>query len=66
MNVVSPIAAVAAVGMMLDYLGEKKAAEAIETTIASLLVTKRIPSLDASSGLKTSDIGDLIASTLAR
>jgi 3-isopropylmalate dehydrogenase len=66
MNVVSPIAAIAAVGMMLDYLGEKKAADAIEATIAALLVSKRIPSLDASSGLKTSEIGDLVVATLAR
>ena len=65
-NVVSPIAAIAAVGMLLDYLGETKAAGAIETTIASLLASKRIPSLDASSGLKTRDIGDLVVATLAR
>ncbi|HLN46909.1 MAG TPA: 3-isopropylmalate dehydrogenase [Magnetospirillaceae bacterium] len=63
-NAVSPIAAIAAVGMMLDYLGETRAAEAIESTIRSLLSTKRIPSLDASSGLKTSEIGDMVASVL--
>jgi 3-isopropylmalate dehydrogenase len=64
-NAVSPVAAIAAVGMMLDYVGETRAASAIEATIASLLSSKRIPSLDASSGLKTSEIGDLIASSLA-
>lgn len=64
-NAVSPVAAIAAVGMMLDYLGEARAASAVESTIASLLSTKRIPSLDASSGLKTTEIGDLIASNLA-
>jgi 3-isopropylmalate dehydrogenase len=64
-NVVSPIAAIAAVGMMLDYLGEKRAADAVEATIAQLLVSKRIPSLDASSGLRTSEIGDMVVSALA-
>jgi 3-isopropylmalate dehydrogenase len=64
-NVVSPIAAIAAVGMMLDYLGEKRAADAIEATIAELLVSKRIPSLDASSGLRTTEIGDMVVSALA-
>jgi 3-isopropylmalate dehydrogenase len=64
-NVVSPIAAIGAVGMMLDYLGETRAAAAIERTIASLLSSKRIPSLDASSGLKTNEIGDLVTSQLA-
>ncbi|HXW75934.1 MAG TPA: 3-isopropylmalate dehydrogenase [Candidatus Eremiobacteraceae bacterium] len=63
-NSVSPIAAIGAVGMMLDYLGEARAASAIESTIASLLRSRRIPSLDASSGLKTSEIGDLVAQSL--
>ena len=63
-NVVSPIAAIGAVGMMLDYLGETAAAASIESTIGELLSTRRIPSLDASSGLKTSDIGDMIAASL--
>lgn len=63
-NAVSPVAAIAAVAMMLDFLGEPAAAAAIESTIASLLSSKRIPSLDASSGLKTSEIGDLVAASL--
>jgi 3-isopropylmalate dehydrogenase len=65
-NVVSPIAAIGAVGMMLDYLGEQRAAEAIEATIRDLLSSKRIPSLDASSGLKTSEIGDMVANELEK
>jgi 3-isopropylmalate dehydrogenase len=63
-NAVSPIAAIAAVAMMLDYLGESRAAAAIDATIGELLATKRIPSLDASSGLKTSEIGDMVAASL--
>jgi len=63
-NVVSPLAAIGAVGMMLDYLGESEAANAIESTIAALLSSKRVPSLDAGSGLRTSEIGDLVASEL--
>jgi len=63
-NAVSPIAAIGAVGMMLDFLGEQRAAAAIDRTIGELLSSRRIPSLDASSGLKTSEIGDLVASEL--
>ena len=63
-NVVSPVAAIGAVAMMLDYLGETAAGAAIESTIASLLSSRRIPSLDASSGLSTSDVGDMIAGAL--
>jgi len=65
-NAVSPLAAIGAVGMMLDYLGERRAADAIEATVAELLSSKRIPSLDASSGLKTSEIGDMVARELER
>ena len=65
MNVVSPVAAIGAVAMMLDYLGQSAAAAAIESTIAALLSSKRIPSLDASSGLKTSEIGDMVVRELS-
>lgn len=63
-NVVSPVAAIGAVGMMLDYIGETQAAAAIEATTASLLSSRRIPSLDATSGLSTSQVGDMFVSDL--
>lgn len=63
-NAVSPIAAIAAVGMMLEYLGETEAATAVEATISHLLSSKRVPSLDASSGMKTSEIGNLVRDEL--
>jgi 3-isopropylmalate dehydrogenase len=65
-NAVSPVAAIAAVGMMLDYLGEKQAAGAIETSIAQLLSSKRIASLDASSGMGTRETGDMVRDELAQ
>lgn len=64
-NAVSPIAAISAGGMMLDYIGEKRAAVAIESAIERLLSSKRIPSLDAKSGLKTAQIGDMVAAELS-
>src|SRR5947209_9974975 len=57
----SPVGAVAALGMMLDYLGEPQAAGLVEQAIRDLLVTRQIPTLDARSGLSTQQIGDLIA-----
>jgi 3-isopropylmalate dehydrogenase len=65
-NVASPVGAINAVGMMLDYLGETEAAQQVETTIESLLVSQRIPSLDARSGLKTDQVGDMVAKELDR
>ena len=63
-NVANPLGAIAAAGMMLDFLGEKRAADRLETAVASLLVSRRIPSVDARSGLSTSQIGDMVARAL--
>jgi 3-isopropylmalate dehydrogenase len=65
-NVANPIATVMAVQMMLDYLGEKRAAQRIEETVAGLLSSKRIPSLGSDSGLSTSAVGDLVLEALER
>jgi 3-isopropylmalate dehydrogenase len=65
-NVANPLGAIAAAGMMLDFLGEKRAAQRIENAIASLLVSRRIPSVDAKSGLSTSQIGDMLAREVAQ
>jgi 3-isopropylmalate dehydrogenase len=65
-NVASPVATVMAVQMMLDYLGERRAAERIEGAVAGLLRSKRIPSLGSDSGLSTSAVGDLVLEELER
>jgi len=52
-NVASPVGAIAAAAMMMDYLGEKSAAKKIEDAIARLLLTKKIPSLSADSDRKS-------------
>ncbi len=63
-NVANPLATIAAVQMMLDFLGETEAAQGIERTIEHLLRSKRIPGLSASSGLMTDEIGDLVLGAL--
>jgi 3-isopropylmalate dehydrogenase len=65
-NVANPLATVMAVQMMLDYLGEARAARRIEEAVTGLLQSRRIPSLGSDSGLKTSEIGDLVLEVLAR
>jgi 3-isopropylmalate dehydrogenase len=60
----SPIGAILALSMMLDYLGESEAGTMIEGAVKDLLVSRRIPSLDARSGLGTSDVGDLVVTTM--
>lgn len=65
-NVASPVGAIAAAAMMMDYLGEKNAAKKIEDAIARLLLTKKIPSLSADSGLSTSQVGDMVAEEVSK
>lgn len=63
-NVACPIAAIMATQMMLDFLGEKKAAVNIEDTVTLLLKSGRIKSLDAKSGIPTSEMGDMVMKEL--
>jgi len=65
-NVANPLATVMAVSMMLDYLGEARAAARIEETVANLLRSKQIPSVGSDSGLSTTEIGDLVIQNLER
>lgn len=64
-NVINPIAAISAAGMMLDTLGETKAAGAIDAAVTSALNSGKIKSLAAGKmGLGTSQVGDLVAATI--
>jgi len=59
-NVACPAAAILAVSMMCDYLGEKPAAAAIESAVADLIRSKRIKGVNTGDQ-PTSEVGDLVA-----
>jgi len=59
-NVACPFGAILAVSMMLDFLGEKAAADRIESAVVALLSSGAIPSIDAKSGMSTTQIGNLV------
>jgi 3-isopropylmalate dehydrogenase len=62
----NPLATVLAGQMLLDFLGETEAAQAIEEVVVGLLTSGRIPSLRAGA-LPTAEIGDLcVAGVRAR
>ena len=62
-NAVCPLAAISAVQMMLDQLGERVAAQRIERAIVAALASGKILSLNAGRmGLTCSEVGDLVAS----
>jgi 3-isopropylmalate dehydrogenase len=64
LNVANPLAAIGAASMMLEFLGEKEAGEQITKAIRGLLESRRIPSLDATCGLSTTEIGDMVVAEL--
>jgi 3-isopropylmalate dehydrogenase len=63
-NVINPLAAICACGMMLENLGEEKAGKAIERAVIGI-VNKDIKSLAAGKmGYSTTQIGDLVVNNL--
>ncbi|MBL8859616.1 MAG: 3-isopropylmalate dehydrogenase [Planctomycetes bacterium] len=62
-NVACPVAAILAVGMMCDYLGQKKAGAAIENVIVDLVRTKRIKGVNTGDH-PTDQIGDMVIEEL--
>jgi len=63
-GIASPIGAISALGMLLDYVGEGDAARAVDATVRDLVLAGRIPALNARSGLSTAQVGDMVASAL--
>jgi 3-isopropylmalate dehydrogenase len=63
-GVINPLAAICAGQMLLDFVGETKAAKAIETAVIDFVRTK-VKSLAAGKmGYSTSQVGDMVASAL--
>jgi 3-isopropylmalate dehydrogenase len=62
-NVASPVAAIMAVSMMLDYIGEKPAAKAIEDTVRDLLVSGKIRGVGTGDH-PTNEVGDKVVEAL--
>jgi 3-isopropylmalate dehydrogenase len=60
-NVVNPLAAICAAGMMLEQLGEQKPAELLEKAVIEV-TGKHLKSLAAGKmGYGTTEVGDLVA-----
>jgi 3-isopropylmalate dehydrogenase len=63
-NVINPLAAICVGMMMLEHLGEKKAAERVEKAVMQVLA-KHLKSLAAGEmGYTTSEVGDLVVKYL--
>jgi len=61
-NVICPIAAISAAGMMMEHLGEQAVGQAIDRAVAQALASGKLGDLSARSGVSTTETGDLVAS----
>ncbi|MFC1709175.1 3-isopropylmalate dehydrogenase [Candidatus Omnitrophota bacterium] len=63
-NVINPLAAICALGMLLDEIGEEEAAKTVEAAVIEVVKTK-LKSLGAGKmGYSTSEVGDLVVKNL--
>ena len=60
-NVINPLASIACGGMMLEHLGEEKAARAIEAAIMDVTANKLKDMGAGKMGYSTTEVGDLVA-----
>ncbi len=61
-NMINPLAAICALQMMLDYLGEKEAADLIEKAVMKV-TSEKLKSISAGKmGYTTTEVGDMVAS----
>lgn len=61
MNIINPLAAIGAVQMMLDTLGEEKAASLIDRAIAKATGEKMKSMSAGKMGFSTTEVGDMVA-----
>ena len=59
-NVINPLAAICAVSMLLDQIGEEKAGAAIEDSVISVVREKLKDLAAGKMGYSTSEVGDLV------
>ena len=65
-NAINPLAAICALSMLLENLGEARAAEAVENAVIKI-VAKNLKSLAAGKmGYSTSEVGDLVVDNMKK
>lgn len=63
-NVINPLAAICACGMMLENLGEAEAGKVIEGAVINVVNTKLKSLAAGKMGYSTSEVGDLVAGSI--
>ena len=63
-NVINPLAAICAMGMLLENLGEVKAGKAVEGAVIKIVNTKLKSLAAGKMGYSTTEVGDLVVENL--
>jgi 3-isopropylmalate dehydrogenase len=63
-NVINPLAAICAAGMLLENLGEAKAGQAVEEAVIKVVQTKLKSLAAGKMGFSTQEVGDLVVKYL--
>ncbi len=63
-GIANPLATISAVGMMLDHLGERQAAQRVETAVVRSLEEGRVITADLGGSASTSQVGDEVVRLL--
>jgi len=63
-DVINPLAAICAAGMMLENLGEEKAGKAIEDAVIKIVQSKLKSLAAGKMGYSTTEVGDLVVANL--
>jgi len=63
-NVINPLAAICALGMLLENLGQEQAAQALEQAVIKVVNTKLKSLAAGKMGYSTTEVGDLVVNSL--
>ncbi|MBI5144141.1 MAG: 3-isopropylmalate dehydrogenase [Candidatus Omnitrophica bacterium] len=63
-NVINPLAAICALGMLLENIGEEEAAKAVEDSVIKVVRTKLKSLAAGKMGYSTEEVGDLVVDNL--
>ena len=63
-NVINPLAAICALGMLLENIGEEKAGRAVEDAVIKIVSTKLKSLAAGKMGYSTTEVGDLVTSLI--
>ena len=63
-NVINPLAAICALGMLLENVGEREAGQAVENAVIKIVGTELKSLAAGKMGYSTQEVGDLVVKFL--